>query len=340
MKFLKDENAETEVLPLVNNFDPTKNQWISNIEPFLNSPEAHANFRQQAATLLASENYKGLTLDFEGFPRSAQPGFRQLVDELHTDLQAKGMKLHIAVPINDDDFDYAYLAAHSDGLILMNYDEHFQGGDPGPIASQEWFTKNLVDALKIIPKDKLICAIGSYGYDWSLVEQKKGKPKVDSARSIDDQEAWLSSSDSEAPIELRSRQSEPAFRVRGRKRQASRRVVSGRRHRAQPDARRRQAGHQHLRAVAARLGGPLAVDDIRPARQSRRGAGTAPGAAGSGRGHGRRRRGDPHRQPAVCRRTDLYPRCFHRPDHRRKNDGAAAAVPARSVRLESQADRR
>ncbi len=200
MKFLKEENADTEVLPLVNNFDPTTNQWISNIDPFLNDPEARANFRRQAQEFLASDRYKGLTLDFEGFPRSAQAGFRELVDELHSDLQARGMKLHIAVPVNDDDFDYAYLAGHSDGLILMNYDEHFQGGDPGPIASQDWFTKNLVDALKVIPKDKLICAIGSYGYDWSLVEQRKGKPKVDSARSIDNQEAWLSASDSDADI--------------------------------------------------------------------------------------------------------------------------------------------
>ncbi len=211
MKFLKDENAETEVLPLINNFDPTRNQWVSNIDPFLNSAEARAAFRQQVAQFLSSDNYKGITLDFEGFPRSAQPGFQQLVNDLHADLQARGMKLHIAVPVNDDDFDYAGLAAHSDGLILMNYDEHFQGGDPGPIASQEWFTKNLVEALKVIPRDKLICAIGSYGYDWSLVEQKKGKPKVDSARSIDNQEAWLSASDSEAEITFDSDSLNPHF---------------------------------------------------------------------------------------------------------------------------------
>ncbi len=211
MKFLKDENAETEVLPLVNNFDPTKNQWIANLDPFLNSPEARADFIRQATAFLASDHYKGLTLDFEGFPQSAQPGFRSLVDELHAALQSRGMKLHIAVPANDDDFAYTYLAAHSDGLILMNYDEHYQGGDPGPIASQEWFTKNLVEALKLIPRDKIICAIGSYGYDWSLVEQKKGKPKVDSARSIDDQEAWLSSSDSEAPVQFDSDSLNPHF---------------------------------------------------------------------------------------------------------------------------------
>ncbi|MGI9103146.1 MAG: glycosyltransferase [Terriglobales bacterium] len=211
MPFLKEAKAETEVLPLVNNFDPTRNQWVENIGPFLNSPEARANFRAQVSRFLASDNYKGITLDFEGFPRSAQPGFRQLVDELQSDLHAHEMKLHIAVPVGDDDFDYTWLAQHSDGLILMNYDQHFQGGDPGPIASQEWFTKNLVDALKIIPKDKLICAIGSYGYDWSLVAQKAGKPKVDSAKSINNQEAWLSSADSEAPVEFDSDSLNPHF---------------------------------------------------------------------------------------------------------------------------------
>ncbi len=202
MPFLKQEKAETEVMPLVNNFDPTKNQWVEHIDAFLSSPDARANFRRDMDKFLASDNYKGLTLDFEGFPTASQPGFNALVSELNADLHSRGLKLHIAVPVNDNDFDYTYLAAHSDGLILMNYDEHFQGGDVGPIASQQWFTKNLVDALKLIPKDKIICAIGSYGYDWSIVEQRKGKPKIDSARSISNQEAWLAARDSEADVDF------------------------------------------------------------------------------------------------------------------------------------------
>ena len=202
MTFLKQEKAETEVMPLVNNFDPTKNQWVEHIDAFLNDPAARATFRRDMDKFLSSDNYKGLTLDFEGFPTASQPGFNALVNEMNSDLHARGLKLHIAVPVNDNDFDYTYLANHSDGLILMNYDEHFQGGDIGPIASQGWFTKNLLDALKVIPKEKIICAIGSYGYDWSLVEQRKGKPKIDSARSISNQEAWLAASDSEADVDF------------------------------------------------------------------------------------------------------------------------------------------
>ncbi len=41
------------------------------------------------------------------------------------------------------------------------------GDDPGPIASQDWFIDNLKEVLKIVPKEKIICALGSYGYDWT-----------------------------------------------------------------------------------------------------------------------------------------------------------------------------
>src|SRR5207253_5575169 len=50
--------------------------------------------------------------------------------------------------------------------LPIYYDEHYPGGTPGPVASQDWFVDNLKAAQKGIPQDKLICAIGNYGYDW------------------------------------------------------------------------------------------------------------------------------------------------------------------------------
>ena len=44
--------------------------------------------------------------------------------------------MYVSVPVNDDDFDYKYIAEHSDGLIVMNYDQHFSTSAPGPIAAQ------------------------------------------------------------------------------------------------------------------------------------------------------------------------------------------------------------
>jgi cellulose synthase/poly-beta-1,6-N-acetylglucosamine synthase-like glycosyltransferase/peptidoglycan/xylan/chitin deacetylase (PgdA/CDA1 family) len=179
---------------LINNFDPTVDQWID-ITGMLSDPAARENFRYQLAQFLASDSYKGVNLDFESIPTSQQQNYRSLVAELYNDLHARGMKLHISVPVADKDYDFGYLAAHSDGLVLMNYDEHYGGGDPGPIASQEWFTKNLRNALKVMPKEKIICAVGSYGYDWQVGAKNTGKPPE---RSV--QEAWLTARDSEANI--------------------------------------------------------------------------------------------------------------------------------------------
>ena len=97
MPFLKEAKAETEVFPLVNNFQPITNEWLD-ISKFLMDPAARANFRQQVLLFLASDKYRGLSLDLEGFPASAHPGFRALVTELEADFHSRGLKLYVNVP--------------------------------------------------------------------------------------------------------------------------------------------------------------------------------------------------------------------------------------------------
>jgi cellulose synthase/poly-beta-1,6-N-acetylglucosamine synthase-like glycosyltransferase/peptidoglycan/xylan/chitin deacetylase (PgdA/CDA1 family) len=61
-----------------------------------------------------------------------------------------------------------------------------------------------------VPKEKAICAIGSYGYDWTTTmpetPKRKGAkvpdPKVLSSQELSTQEAWQAATDAEAQIEL------------------------------------------------------------------------------------------------------------------------------------------
>jgi len=64
MPFLKSENSATEVVPLVNNFQPVTKEWLSNIGDFLNNADSRRSFIQQMNALMASDNYKGLSIDF------------------------------------------------------------------------------------------------------------------------------------------------------------------------------------------------------------------------------------------------------------------------------------
>ena len=102
MPFLKSEKAQMDVLPLVNNFDPVSNQWQPDVTAkFLADPAARQRFRNELMDFLATDQYRGITLDIEAFPETSRGDYKTLVQELYGDLQAKGLKLYIAVPVND-----------------------------------------------------------------------------------------------------------------------------------------------------------------------------------------------------------------------------------------------
>ena len=125
------------------------------ITSFLNDEAARSRFRQQAAAFLATDKYRGLMIDFETFSKKGQAGYLALLHELSDDLHAKGMKLYVSVQARNTDYNYAAISAPVDGVVLMNYDEHYPSpGLAGPVASQDWFTDNLKAAVKVIPHDK------------------------------------------------------------------------------------------------------------------------------------------------------------------------------------------
>ena len=198
MPFLKSEDASMEVFPMVNNFDGT--DWVQGITDFLNNPDARARFRREISAYLSSDRFGGLMVDFEAFPKEGQPGYIALLNELSADLHARGMKLYISVPPHNDEFNYAAISAPADGVVVMNYDEHFPGAKSGPVASQDWFVDNLKFAVNAIPREKIICAIANYGYDWVL-KPKNGKLPPDAKdHSVSVQEAWLAARDSEEDV--------------------------------------------------------------------------------------------------------------------------------------------
>jgi cellulose synthase/poly-beta-1,6-N-acetylglucosamine synthase-like glycosyltransferase/peptidoglycan/xylan/chitin deacetylase (PgdA/CDA1 family)/spore germination protein YaaH len=216
-------HVNTEIFPLVNNYDPVKGVFLPSVGDFLSSEQARANFIQEVDRFLgANPNYHGLSLDLEEIPSDAQSGFNALIAALYSDFHARGLRLYVNTPVGDDDFNLKYLADHSDGLLLMNYDQHQIDSEPGPIAAQDWFIDNLKSVLKIVPKEKVICSIGSYGYDWSTtlpepVHRVKGRKsratpeKVLSSRNLSTQEAWQEAYDSDSHIDLDDDSMNPHF---------------------------------------------------------------------------------------------------------------------------------
>jgi peptidoglycan-N-acetylglucosamine deacetylase len=205
-----------DIFPQVDNYDPRRGLWVPEIGAFLSDDAARARFIQQVHTFLAANpSYRGLSIHLEEIPPEAQPGFKALVAALYNDLHPHGLRLYVNTPVGDPDWDLKFIADHSDGLLVMNYDEHQDGSEPGPVASQDWFLDNLKEVLKTVPKEKVICSLGSYGYDWTTslppevpagkksATMKKTPPaKVLSSTYLSTQEAWQAASDSDSQIDL------------------------------------------------------------------------------------------------------------------------------------------
>ena len=209
-RVIQATREDTEVFPHVNNYNEQTQQWDPAIGDMLGDPGKRAALRQQMVRFLtAMPAYRGLSLDFENLNAPAVPAYMAFIQELYGDLHPRNLRLYVNAPVSLQDQFFKQLAANSDGIILMNYDQHELDSDPGPIAAQDWFLGNLQHVLKIVPKEKLICAIGNYGYDWSMsipAAPKRGKqpakPRVLNTDDLSISDVWQRASDAGADLDL------------------------------------------------------------------------------------------------------------------------------------------
>ncbi|HUH62521.1 MAG TPA: glycosyltransferase [Terracidiphilus sp.] len=207
-RVIQATKEDTEIFPQLNNFDPHTQSWDSSVGRMLADPAKRAELRQQIVRFLeAYPVYRGLCLDFESLDDDAVDPYRTFIEELYTDLHGKGLHLYVDAAAATDDDDLKQIAANSDGIILMNYDQHEVESEPGPVASQAWFLANLRRAIKDVPKEKLICGVGNYGYDWALSvpnskDRKRHKPEVVNTDELSVADAWQRASDADADLDL------------------------------------------------------------------------------------------------------------------------------------------
>ncbi len=208
--------VDTEIFPHLTNYNASTQTFEPGIAAELTDANKRAALRQQLIHFFtAYPVYRGLSLDIEDAPASAYPATMSFIRELYADLHARNLRLYVSMAASTDEQSLKMAAANSDGIVLMNYDQHT--AEPGPVASQDWFVNNLTRVLKIVPREKIICALGNYGYDWTLPipnprERKHSKPaKVLSSEDISVSEAWLRASDSESGLDFDSDTLNPHF---------------------------------------------------------------------------------------------------------------------------------
>ena len=219
-RVIQEAHEDTEIFPMVTNFNAHTQNWDTAFADILNDPAKRLVLRQELDRLFtAFPAYHGLSLDFESIPDEAENNYIAFIRELYTDFHPRNLKLYVNVGVSTSPEVLKAISDSSDAIVLMNYDEHETESQPGPIASQDWFIANLSRALKSVPLNKLICAVGNYGYDWemSIPDPKARNPKLSKPRVVNTEDiahvadVWQLASDADADLDLDYNSLNPHF---------------------------------------------------------------------------------------------------------------------------------
>ncbi|WP_292938653.1 MULTISPECIES: glycosyltransferase [unclassified Novosphingobium] len=178
-------SARTKLLLMIQNDSETG--WDGeNMARLLASPQKRRVLLEKVALAMTRHKAAGVFFDIENLPASAHEDYRALLNEARSRLPSSrngnAATVMLAAPVADETWDLRAYARAADRVVLMAYDEHWQTGSPGPIASQAWFAKVVESAVARTGADRAIVAVGSYAFDWS-----DGQVLAD---SITVQQAW------------------------------------------------------------------------------------------------------------------------------------------------------
>ena len=162
-------DAHLPVIAMVTNF---RGSWQGgDLHSALSNASRRANLIDNIYSNLAEHKFAGVNIDFEQLGTRDRALMVEFMRELRAKLAPAGMLVTQSVPADDDAYDLKALGAIDDFVMPMVYDEHYQSGTPGPVASVDWFDAQLDRLAKVLPANKTIIGFGNYGYDWIMGSQ-------------------------------------------------------------------------------------------------------------------------------------------------------------------------
>lgn len=177
-----------KVLPMVQNL--ADGEWDSaNTAALLHDPSQRHALAARLGDFVAKRKLAGLVMDFETVPADSMRDYVKFLRELNTAMP-RDSQLAVTAPAEAGRGLLAAFSRVSDRVILMAYDQHWQGGQPGPIAPQDWFVQVVSAAQRAVGPGKLVVAMGSYAYDWHNT----------ATDALTIEEAWLAAHESDAQV--------------------------------------------------------------------------------------------------------------------------------------------
>ena len=154
-------------------------------EAILQEKTVQKTFISQIQTIVSKNSFSGIVLDLEvSFTLQASKKeqitqfVQQICTKVKTDYRTCGVLVYGDATYRGRPYDLRALGKATDSILLMAYDFHKAGGEPGPNFSfddrQNYgydFKQMISDTIALVTKDKVEVVFGMFGYDWTLNEQ-------------------------------------------------------------------------------------------------------------------------------------------------------------------------
>lgn len=117
----------------------------------------------------AAASFDGVQVDFEAVSKDDYDNFAAFIAVLKAGLGPKQLSVALPARKNEagDRFGYERLGKIADRIVVMAYDEHWGGSEPGPVASLAWCKAVSAYALSKIAPEKLVMGLPLYGRAWA-----------------------------------------------------------------------------------------------------------------------------------------------------------------------------
>lgn len=166
LEMVRREKPGAQILAMIQN--SANNTWDgANLGRLMADPERRRDRLENIVAFIETNKLQGVVIDFEQIPDNAHKDTLAFLAEVKAAFKPHGWTIAVAAPFDDPKWNYKAYAKTCDYLMLMGYDEHWAGGEPGPVASQAWFSTRLAARMRDLDPSHTIVAIGNYGYDWT-----------------------------------------------------------------------------------------------------------------------------------------------------------------------------
>ncbi|HEU4648694.1 MAG TPA: glycosyltransferase [Gemmatimonadales bacterium] len=161
------EGKRPQVFAMVSNYDSQRSDFDARrLRRLLGSRAARQRVVQQLVDAVTRYGLAGVTIDFENVPPDLHDAVAAFVHTVDLALDRVGRTTTQAISVDLPPHVLARYGRASDRVILMAYDEHDKA-ETGPVASQSWYVKTVREVLRQIPAERVILAVGAYGYEWN-----------------------------------------------------------------------------------------------------------------------------------------------------------------------------